>query len=101
MGQRNAAKVGADTDHNQPLIVARFDASRIGLRVGKAIDVDVLSRLDLLLGPVRDDIESRGACAPQKTRSSRLDPSPPAGLVIRPRQVPLGIFPQVRGGPLR
>ena len=32
--------------------------------------------------------ENRGACAPPKTRSSRLSPSPPAGLVIRPRLEP-------------
>src|SRR3954463_1333186 len=54
MGDRDAAQMGADTDNDQPLIVAFLDPRRIGLRVGQARDIDLLGFLDLLLAAVAD-----------------------------------------------
>src|SRR5436190_22241843 len=54
MGNRDAAKVGANPDHDQPLIVAFLDPRLVGLRIGKAGDVDLARLVDLLLGAVAD-----------------------------------------------
>src|SRR5262249_58713240 len=54
MGDRDAAEVGTDSDQHLPLVVARLDPRRIGLRIRQLRHVDVLRLLDLLLGPVID-----------------------------------------------
>src|SRR6202051_2349178 len=38
IGDRNTAKVGADADHDQPLVVAFLDPGLIRRRIGKARD---------------------------------------------------------------
>src|SRR6266851_1316946 len=54
MGDRDAAEMGADADHDQPLVVAVLDPGLVGLRIGKARDGHVASLVDLLLGAVHD-----------------------------------------------
>jgi len=43
VGERDAAEMGADADHDQPLLVAGFDAFGIRLRIRQARDIDVLA----------------------------------------------------------
>ena len=38
MGDRDAAEMGADADHDEPLVVAFLDARLIALRIGQARD---------------------------------------------------------------
>jgi hypothetical protein len=54
MGDRDAAEMRADADHDQPLVVAVLDAGLIGGRVLEIAERDLLGLLDLLLGPVHD-----------------------------------------------
>src|SRR5437588_3901086 len=54
MGDRNAAEMGADADHDEPLVVALLDPGLVGLRIGKARDLNAAGFLDLLLGAVAD-----------------------------------------------
>ena len=52
MGDRDAAEMGADADHDQPLVVALLDPGLVGLRIGKARDRHAAGLFDLLLGAV-------------------------------------------------
>src|ERR1700753_2813140 len=54
MGDRDAAQMGADANHDQPVVMTFLDPGLIGLRIAKAIDSDTPSLLDLLLGTVHD-----------------------------------------------
>src|SRR5262245_56175448 len=55
LGKRYAAEVRADRDQHLPLVMARLDASRIGLRIGQLGHIHVLCVLDLFFGAVRDE----------------------------------------------
>ncbi len=46
--------MGADADHDQPLVVAVLDAGLIGGGVLEVAERDLLGLIDLLLGPVHD-----------------------------------------------
>jgi len=54
MGDRDAAEMGADADHDQPLVVAILDPGLIGRRVGRLATGHLAGLLDLLLGTVHD-----------------------------------------------
>src|SRR6266478_6344277 len=54
MGDRDAAEVGADADHDQPLVVTLLDPGLVGLRIRKARDRHAAGLFDLLLGAVHD-----------------------------------------------
>src|ERR1700751_2244972 len=54
MGDRDAAQMGADADHDQPLIVPLLDPRLIGLRIRKARERHAAGLLDLLLGTMAD-----------------------------------------------
>ena len=54
MGDRDAAEMGADTDHDQPLVMAGLDPRLVALRIGQARYRHVAGLFDLLLGPVAD-----------------------------------------------
>src|SRR5256885_6442960 len=54
MGDRDTAEMGADTDHDQPLVMARLDPSLVALRIGQARDRHLAGLVDLLLGPMAD-----------------------------------------------
>src|SRR3954447_26438021 len=54
MGNRNAAEMGADADHDQPLVMAFLDPGLVGLRIGQARERDAARFIDLLLGAVTD-----------------------------------------------
>src|SRR5882672_3473579 len=54
MGDRDAAEMGADADHDQPLIMTLLNPGLIGLRIGKTCDGDRAGLVDLLLGAVAD-----------------------------------------------
>src|SRR6266478_3731946 len=54
MGDRNAAEMGANADHDEPLVVALLDPGLVGLRIGKACDRHRAGLVDLLLGAVAD-----------------------------------------------
>src|SRR6185312_6666227 len=55
MRERDAAEMGADADHHQPLVVARLHALIVGFRVGQARYVDRARLVDLFLGAVEDE----------------------------------------------
>src|SRR6266700_3522310 len=55
MGERDTAKMGANPDHHEPLVVALLDALVVGLRIGKARGVDLLGLLDLFLAAMADE----------------------------------------------
>src|SRR3979411_2902661 len=48
MGDRDAAEMGADADHDQPLVVAILDPGLVGLRIGKARDRHAGGPVDLV-----------------------------------------------------
>src|SRR5262249_56572671 len=52
MRDRDAAEMGADADHDQPLVMAFLDAGLIGRRILEAVDRNRTGLLDLLLGPI-------------------------------------------------
>src|SRR5512135_1097393 len=52
MRDRDAAEMGADADHDQPVVVAFLDAGLIRLRIPEAVDGNASRFLDLLLGAV-------------------------------------------------
>src|SRR5580700_2139462 len=54
MGNRDTAEMGADADHDQPLIVAFLDPGLIGCWVGQACDRHRAGLVDLFLGTVHD-----------------------------------------------
>src|SRR6059058_3598143 len=54
MGDRNAAEMGADADHDQPLVVALLDPGLVALRIRKARYRHLAGLVDLLLGAVAD-----------------------------------------------
>src|ERR1700685_120841 len=54
MSDRDAAEMGADADHHQPLVVAFLDPGLIGLRIAKFGDRHRAGLVDLLLGAVHD-----------------------------------------------
>ncbi len=54
MGDRDAAEMGADADHDQPLVVAVLDPRLIGGRIGQARNRHAAGLVDLLLGAVAD-----------------------------------------------
>src|ERR1700716_1196864 len=54
MGDRDATQMGADADHDQPLVMALLDPRLIRLRIGKTRDRHLASLVDLLLGAVAD-----------------------------------------------
>src|SRR5439155_15275507 len=54
MGDRDAAEMGADADHDQPLVMARLDPRLIALRIRQARYRHLAGLVDLLLGPVAD-----------------------------------------------
>ena len=54
MGNRDAAEMGADADHDQPLVMPGLDTRLVGLRIGQARDRHCAGLLDLLLGAVHD-----------------------------------------------
>src|SRR6185437_11250443 len=54
VGERDAAEMGADADHDQPLLVALLDAFAVGLGIGQARDVDALGLVNLFLGAMED-----------------------------------------------
>src|SRR6202011_1168029 len=54
MGDGDAAEMGADADHDEPLVVALLDAGLIALRIGEARDRHLAGLVDLLLGAVAD-----------------------------------------------
>src|SRR5262245_62968981 len=54
MRDRDAAEMGANADHDQPLLVAGLGALLVGLRIGKVPERHLLRFLDLLLGAVAD-----------------------------------------------
>src|SRR4029078_11616414 len=54
MGDRDAAKMGADADHDQPLSMALLDTRLVGLRIGQACDRHLAGLVDLLLGAMAD-----------------------------------------------
>src|SRR5437762_8832826 len=54
MGDRDTAEMGADADHDQPLIMPRLDPSLVALRIGQARHRYLAGLVDLLLGPVAD-----------------------------------------------
>src|SRR6266550_4093298 len=54
MGDRDAAEMGADADHDQPLVVTLLDPGLVRLRIGKARDRYAAGFFDLLLGAVHD-----------------------------------------------
>src|SRR6516165_9271311 len=54
MGDRDAAQMGADADHDQPLIVTLLDPRLIGLRIRKLRERYAAGLLDLLLGAMAD-----------------------------------------------
>src|SRR5664279_5040181 len=55
VGERDAAEMGADTNDDQPLIVALFDAGAVGFRIGQTGDVDLAGLLDLLRTAMEDE----------------------------------------------
>src|SRR5665811_86180 len=52
MGDRDAAEMRADADHDQPLVVPLLDPGLVGLRIGKARDGNAAGLVDLLLAAV-------------------------------------------------
>src|SRR5215211_5756486 len=54
MGDRDTAEMGADADHDQPLIMPRLDALLVALRIGQARYRHLAGLVDLLLGPMAD-----------------------------------------------
>src|SRR6266404_2770612 len=54
MGNRDAAEMGADADHDEPLLVPLLDPRLVRLRIGQARDRHAAGLVDLLLGPVAD-----------------------------------------------
>src|ERR1700716_792523 len=64
MGDRNAAEMGTDADHDEPLVVALLDPGLVGLRIGQACDGHRAGLVDLLLGAVADVDR---LCPPQNT----------------------------------
>src|ERR1700689_339465 len=55
MRQRDAAEMGADADHHQPLVVAGLDALLVGLRIAQRADVDGARLVHLFLRAVVDE----------------------------------------------
>src|SRR5205807_9849471 len=55
MRQRDAAKVGADADQHQPLVLALLDPRLIGLRVREGVPVEGTRLVDLFLGAMTDE----------------------------------------------
>src|SRR6185369_5390146 len=49
MRDRDAAEVGADADHDQPLVVTFLHARAVRLRIGQTGDRDALGVLDVFL----------------------------------------------------
>src|SRR5688500_7639589 len=54
MGDRDAAEMGADADHDQPLVVTLLDPGLVALRIGQARNLNLAGLFDLLLGAVAD-----------------------------------------------
>src|SRR5512138_3462474 len=54
MRDRDATEMGADANHDQPLLVAWLGALLVGLRIGEILERHLLCFLDLLLGAVHD-----------------------------------------------
>src|SRR4051812_26640975 len=54
MGDRDTAEMGADADHDQPLVMALLDPGLVGLRIGQAGYRNLAGFIDLLLGAVAD-----------------------------------------------
>src|SRR6202040_138455 len=54
IGDRDAAEMGADADHDQPLVVTLLDPGLVGLGIRKARDRHAAGLVDLLLGAVHD-----------------------------------------------
>src|SRR5215212_7272451 len=50
MGDRDTAEMGADADHNQPLVMPSLDALFVALRIGQARYRHLAGLFDLLLG---------------------------------------------------
>src|SRR5229473_1742942 len=55
MRKRNAAKMSADADHHEPLVVAVLDARAVRRRVWEVVPVHVARQIDVLLCAVADE----------------------------------------------